>query len=200
VAVSLYAAPSLADGQPPAQQIVDAVNARTVAISGYTADLSLHVAMHTFPFLSMSVRGSAAYTRPGLYDVRLRSLPMIARAFGDVSGDAGDPSMWQRKYVVAIDRSAPATPGLIALRMTQRNPGQIDHAEALIDVATMTVVRMAWYYENGGSITVDEHYAPVGRYLMVDSQTAEIEMPHVRATATADLSGYVLQSDVAVRP
>ncbi|HXW77075.1 MAG TPA: hypothetical protein VEJ20_06680, partial [Candidatus Eremiobacteraceae bacterium] len=117
LAAALCGAPSFADDQPPAQQIVDAVNARTVAVSGFTADLSLHVAMHTFPFLSLTVRGSAAYTRPGLYDVRLRSLPMIARAFGDVSGDAGDPSMWQRKYVIAVDRSTPAAPGLVALRM-----------------------------------------------------------------------------------
>ena len=60
-----------------------------------------------------------------------------------------------------------------------------------------TVTRMEWYYDSGGRIFVDDHYAMVGGILMVDHQSAEIAMPGVRASATLEISGYVLQSDVA---
>lgn len=196
-AIAMSPATASAATAPSARTIVDAVAARTTQVTGFTADLSVRVAMHSFPYLHMTVSGDMRYRQPGLYDVRMRTLPAIARAFQNVSGDAGDPDTWMRTYDVSIDGDAPKAAGQIALRLTPKSSTQIDHAEAFVDSSTMTVARMEWYYRRGGTICVDDHYMQIGDLLMIDQQTAEIAMPGVRATATAQLSNYALQTDVA---
>ncbi len=180
-----------------ARAVVAAVAARTTQITGYTADLSLHIALHSFPFIRVTIHGDMRYRQPGEYQVNMHTLPALARAFSNVSGDAGDPDLWLRKYDIAIDDGMQTQGGQIALRLTQKTPGEIDHAEAFIDTDTMTVARMEWHYRHGGTIAVDDHYAQVGDLLMVDRQTAQISMPDVRATATAEISGYAIQTVIA---
>jgi hypothetical protein len=197
IAALALAAPALAN-DASARTIVDAVAARTTTVSSYTANISLHVAMHSFPFVRLTISGDTAYQQPGQYSVKMHTLPALAKAFQNVSGDAGDPTVWVRKYDIAVDARAQAQQGQIALRLTQRTRGQIDHAEAFVDIATMTVARMEWFYNNGGHIAIDYHYAPIGSIMMVDRQTAEISMPSIRASATAELSNYALQTDLAV--
>ena len=196
-AIAMSPATAAAATAPSAKTVVDAVAARTTQVTGYTAALSVHVTMHSFPFLRMTVHGDMRYRQPGQYDVTMHTLPAIAKAFQNVSGDAGDPDTWLRKYDVAIDTDAPRSQGQITLRLTPKSPAQVNHAEAYIDSASMTVSRMEWYYERGGTIFVDDHYTQIGDVLMIDRQTAEIAMDGVRATATADLSNYALQTDVA---
>jgi len=182
------------DRSQDAGLIVSALTARTASIAGYSADMSLHIALHSFPFISMTIAGNTTYQQPGEYTVTMHTLPAIARALHNVSGDAGDPTVWAHKYNIAIDTAAQPALGVVTLRMTQKIHGQIDHIEAFIDTASMTVTRMEWYYQSGGHIFVDDHYAPVGNVLMVDHQSAEIAMPGVRASATSDISNYSIQS------
>jgi hypothetical protein len=196
VALIANAAPAFAD-TAGARMLVDAVAARTTTVSSYTANISLHVAMHSFPFVRMTISGDTAYQQPGQYTLKMHTLPALARAFQNVSGDAGDPNEWVRKYDIAIDASDRQPNGNIALKMTPKTHGPIDHAEALIDTSTMTVTRMEWFYNNGGHIAVDYRYAQIGSVLMVEHQTAEIAMPSIRATATADLTNYAMQMDLA---
>jgi len=195
-AIIVSAAPAYADSAS-ARIIVDAVAARTTAVSSYTANISLHVAMHSFPFIRMTINGDTAYQQPGQYTLKMHTLPALAKAFQNVSGDAGDPTVWVLKYDIAVDRSNPLPAGHIALKMTPKSPCQVDHAEATIDTATMTVSRMEWFYGNGGHIAVDYQYEAFGGVLMVAHQSAEIAMPNIRATASADLTNYALQMDLA---
>ena len=190
--------PSVAAGgtSVDAHELVAQLTARTASVASYSADISLHVALHSFPFLRLSVGGSTSYQQPGQYAVSLRTLPAIAHALHDVSGDAGDPNVWAHRFDIATDPTAQVPAGLVALRMTQKIHGRIDHIEAYVDTATLTVCRMEWYYDDGGHIFVDDHYAMVGSVLMVDHQDAEIEMPGVRASASSDISNYVIQSVV----
>ena len=193
-----FGAPALGD-DAAARTIVDAVAARTTSVSSYTASVSLHVAMHSFPFIRATISGSTSYQRPGRYSLRMRTLPVIAGAFQNVSGDAGDPTVWRRNYIITLDRAADVSQGQVALRMTQRQHGQIEHAEAFIDTATMTVTRMEWFYANGGHIAVDYRYISIGSIFMIDQQSAEISMPGIRASATAQMSDYSMQIDLADR-
>jgi hypothetical protein len=190
------AAPALADGtaaSTDAGNIVASLTARTSSIASYSADLSLHIELHSFPFVRLTVSGDTEYRQPDQYSVTMHTLPAIARALHSVSGDAGDPTVWTHKFDIVIDRSAPAGAGTVVLRMTQKVHGQIDHVEAYIDTASMTVTRMEWYYVSGGHIFVDDHYARFDGVLLVDHQSAAIAMPGVDATATSDISDYSIQ-------
>src|SRR5690242_5158190 len=68
-----------------ARIIVDAVAARTTIVSSYTANISLHVAMRSFPFIHLSISGNTAYQQPGQYTLKMHTLPALAKAFQSVS-------------------------------------------------------------------------------------------------------------------
>jgi len=200
VAGLIAAKPACADSSAipaDATAVIGALTARTASVGGYSADITLHVALHSFPFLHLTITGRTTYQQPGRYAVTLKTLPAIARALRSVSGDAGDPVVWSRRYYVTVDPGVQAPSGTIVLRMTQKVHGQIDHVEAYVDAASMTISRIEWYYRTGGHIFVDEHYAMVGTALMVDHQGADIDMPGIRASATSDITNYAITSVVA---
>jgi len=191
------ASAALADDSPNVQSIVNAVIARTQAVEGYTADLSLHVKLHSFPFIGMTFNGATTYQRPGTFAVTLHTLPVIAKAFAKISGDVGDPTSWQKRYDIASAGASQTSPGQIALRLTPKEPCQVAFALAYIDPTTDTVQRMEWHYVSGGRIDVDERYAVQNGVLMSAGQSAEIFMPGLHASASSTLSNIVVHTDVA---
>ena len=60
--------------------IVDSVAARTTSVSSYSANILLHVKLHSFPFLSMTVKGDTTYQQPGQYTVTMK--PSELRTIG----------------------------------------------------------------------------------------------------------------------
>ena len=184
-----YAATTALTG-PSVNTIVSQLEQRMDAVSAYSARIKLAVQLHSFPFLAANLDGTTRYEKPGHYTVTFDSLPSLASAFQKVSGDVGDPAAWSQKYAIAIDPSASAAPNTLALRLTEKSKGQVDHALAFVDLASHTVTRMEWYYVNGGRIAMDQHFAPIDGVLLVDSQAADIDMPGYKATANATFDGY----------
>jgi hypothetical protein len=73
---------------------------------GYVANVELHVKLHSFPFIGLTVHGNSTYQRPGQYHYQLQNLPRIAAKFDDLRYDLGDPTAWPLKYDVIM---APTT-------------------------------------------------------------------------------------------
>lgn len=178
-------------GQPDPNAVVDQLTQRMDAVTAYSARVHVGVQLHSFPFLAANLDGTTTYTRPGHYTVTFDSLPSLASAFQKVSGDIGDPAAWRSKYVIATAPAAATDPpNTLALRLTEKVKGQIDHALAYVDESSETVTRMEWYYVNGGRIAMEQHLAPIDGVLLVDSQAADIDMPGYKATAHAVFDGY----------
>jgi len=172
--------------------IVSQLEQRMDAVNAYSAHIRLAVQLHSFPFIAANLDGTTTYEKPGRYTVTFDQLPSLASAFQKVSGDVGDPAAWRQKYAIAIDPSVPTTPNTLALRLTEKSKGQVDHALAFVDLASHTVTRMEWYYVNGGRIAMEQHFAPIDGVLLVDSQAADIDMPGYKATANATFDGYAV--------
>jgi hypothetical protein len=139
------AATTAVSGQSTGQSvntIVSQLEQRMDAVSAYSAHIKLAVQLHSFPFLAANVDGTTTYEKPGRYTVTFNQLPSLASAFQKVSGDVGDPAAWSHKYAIAIDPTAPAAPNTLALRLTEKTKGQVDHALAFVDLASHTVTRM----------------------------------------------------------
>lgn len=185
------AAPTAVSGQS-VNTIVSQLEQRMDAVSAYSAHIRLAVQLHSFPFIAANLDGTTTYSKPGRYTVTFDSLPSLASAFQKVSGDVGDPAAWQQKYSISIDPSVPTTPSSLALRLTEKTKGQVDHALAFVDLVSHTVTRMEWYYVNGGRIDMQQHFAPIDGVLLVDSQAADIDMPGYKATANATFDGYAV--------
>jgi hypothetical protein len=197
LALICHSDPARADDSTDVQAIVNAVIARTQTVRSYTADLSLHVRMHSFPFIGMTFSGVTAYERPGKFAVTLHTLPAIARAFAKMSGDVGDHATWVQRYDISLATGSQAPAGQIVLRLTPRQPCQVAFAQAYVDRSNKTIQRIEWHYVNGGHIDVDEHYAIQNGILLTAGQSAEIAMPGIHASASSNLSNIVVQTDVA---
>ena len=178
--------------------IVTQLTQRMDAVSSYTAHIRLNVQLHSFPYLAANVDGTTSYKRPGQYNVTFNSVPALADAFKNVSGDIGDPAAWHDKFNIAIDpSSANAGANTAVLRLTEKSKGQVDHALAYVDLPSRTVSRMDWFYVNGGRISMEQHFAPISGVLLVDNQAADIDMPGYKATAQATFDGYSVQVGAA---
>ena len=197
IATSGIAVRAAAATQDP-NAIVDQLTQRMDTVSSYKAHIRLNVQLHSFPFIAADLDGTTTYTRPGHYDVTFNSVPALADAFKNVSGDIGDPAAWRQKYAIAMDGStANAGPNTAVLRLTEKTKGQIDHALAYVDLPSRTVTRMEWFYDNGGHIAMEQHFAPISGVLLVNDQAADIDMPGYKATAHAVFDGYSVQVGAA---
>ena len=87
----------------------------------------------------------------------------------------------------------------IVLRLTKKIHSDIlDHSLAYVDLASFVLVRMEWYYTNGGKIVMIQQYRKQGRFRVLGQQHATIAIPHVRAVADATYGTY--ETNVPVDP
>ena len=74
------------------------------------------------------------------------------KGFDKLFTDVGDPSSWEKRFVVTLDgRARVQRPQDIALRLVQRVRGMIDHETVLVDPATWTIDQIRYDYYNGGT-------------------------------------------------
>jgi hypothetical protein len=72
----------------------------------------------------------------------------------------------------------------------------IDHETVLVDPSVWTIDQIRYDYYNGGSITMSQQFQTIGGYTLLQSQRADIAIPHVRAVAYGTYSEY--QTNVAL--
>jgi hypothetical protein len=150
---------------------------------GYSADLELHVKLHSFPYLGLTVHGTSTYRRPGLYHYLLQNLPHIAAKFDDLHYDLGDPTSWEARYDIAM---APvSTEDAPVLRLTPKKPGLVMYLDIATDAKYGRMLKATWKRHDGGTIVLAQTYSPIGATDVVTLQHATIDIPHMRAELTA---------------
>lgn len=190
-------APAQAAGDPAAAAVLAQLVDRNPDLQTFEADVRVKVKLLSFPFLRPTLTGKTYFKRPDNYEVVFDRLPWYAHGLEHLYADIGDPSTWERRFVVTSDgERLVGGRREIALRMVQRVRGMIDHEEVYVDPLAWTVDELQYHYYNGGTISVRQEFAPVGGNQLVASQFATISIPHVRADATATYSGF--RTNVAI--
>jgi hypothetical protein len=180
---------------PPA--ILARVIERNPNLSSYQSRLHVDIQLISFPFIGQHLNGWTYFKRPANYEVVFDKVPSYAKGFERLYSDVGDPSDWDARFVISYAGVQPFEHRSdIALHMVQRVRGMIDHETVLIDPEAWTIDQIRYDYYNGGVITMTQHFADVGGYTMLRSQTADIKIPHVRAVANGTYSEY--QTNVAI--
>jgi hypothetical protein len=159
---------------------------------GYSADLELHVKLHSFPFIGLTVHGTSEFRRPGQYHYMLRNVPRIAGKFDDLRCDLGDPVSWAKKYDISM--APQSTDDAPVLRLTPKHPGLVTALDIETDANHGRVLKATWKRKDGGTIVLTQTYSPVGPADVVLTQHAEITIPHMRAEVTATYSNVALDS------
>ncbi len=187
------AAPSATDPAAILAKVIE----RNPSLTSYQGRLHVDLRLISFPFLSQHLDATTYYKRPSNYEVVFDRVPSYAKGFEKLFADVGDPSSWERRFVVGYAGETEFHGRKDAtLRLVQRVRGMIDHETVLVDAASGTIDQIRYDYYNGGHITMTQTFRNVGGYTMLAGQDAEIAIPHVHAVAHGDYSDY--KTNVAV--
>lgn len=141
--------------------------------------------------------GKTYFKRPNNYEVVFERVPAYARGFEKMYTDIGDPSNWEKRFVITVlgERTVNGHTD-IELKLVQRVRGMIDHENVLVDPAAWQIDAMEYHYYNGGTIVMMQKYREEGPFVVLSSQTATIDIPHISAMAYATYTDY--HTNVAV--
>jgi anti-anti-sigma regulatory factor len=171
--------------------ILDHVAAQNPSLSSFQGRVNIELRMTSFPFIRTHLNGTTYFKRPANYEVVFDRVPRMAKGFDKLFTDVGDPSSWERRFVITYaGQAAFGQRQDIALHMVQRVRGMIDHETVLVDPDRWTIDSIRYDYYNGGHITLTQTFSTVGGYVMVVEQQAEIKIPYASAVAHGTYSDY----------
>lgn len=177
---------------PDAHTVVTRMAERNPTLASYRARVHVDVKMYSFPYLAPRLDGTSYFKRPDYYVVVFDRVPSYARGFQRLFSDVGSPLAWERDQNVVTNGMAwlDGRPAIV-LRLTKKIHSDIlDHTLAYVDPSTYALLRMEWYYTNGGKIAMSQQYRMQGIYSVLSQQHATIAIPHVRAVADATYGTY----------
>jgi hypothetical protein len=179
-------------GAASPSQAADSLLVRMAQINpnlhAFSATLRAHVAMRSFPFLAADLVGTYYYKEPDKNKVVFTSgVPVVAAQFDKLFAHIESPSQWQKVYTVTTVSDDGNT---TTFKLVPRVAGNVDHIDAVADDAGATVRSMRWNYTNGGYAEMTNHYGNVGGYVVVESQTAHVELPGYTADITSTIDNY----------
>jgi hypothetical protein len=202
LAGAVFAATLPAAAMPPPED-AHGVIARMLSSNPalYTYRARVHVAVHmsNFPYLSPQLDGTSYFRRPGGYVVVFDRVPFYMRGFSKLFDNMGDPGSWERDQNVTLAGTKnEAGKTLFVLRMTKKiHSDVLDHTSAYIDAQTYRLVRMEWYYTDGGKIVMTQAYQRESGFTVPALQHAYVDIPHVHAVGDAVYSDYQLNVPVS---
>jgi hypothetical protein len=151
------------------------------------------VHLHSFPFLSSSLTGTAYFEMPDRYAVIFDTVPLLANSLKKVYPQLEPPSAWGTLYeVTQTDEDATSA----QFRLVRRKNGRIDHVSVSVDQQTATVTSMAYFYKDGGSITFSQQYDQIDGLFVIKSQTGKVDIPRYSADLSSTFEHYQLNRPI----
>jgi hypothetical protein len=195
LALAAFAAPSrpvvAASADPDLYARMQRVNSD---LKTYSADVTVAIQLHTFPFLSPTLEGKAYYKRPDKTAVQFQSVPALAGQLKKVVGQMEPPSDWERLYEVTPtgDDGTTAT-----FKLVRKKNGRIDHVDVKVEDKTATVTEMMYYYkDDGGTIKFTNVYDQIAGNFVVKQQTGKVDIPHYNADISSSFANYKINVPV----
>jgi outer membrane lipoprotein-sorting protein len=189
-----------AQGELDGHQVIQRMMERNPALSTFRARVHVDIHMVNFPYLSPKLDGTSYFKRPDNYEVVFDRVPGYAKGFSRLFDDVGDPTRWEMDQdVVFLGTAELQGKSMLVLRLTKKIYSTIlDHALVYVDPSTYELAQMEWHYRSGGTVVMTQSYRSEGGYVLISSQHATIDIPHVRAVAQATYSTY--ETNVALDP
>lgn len=182
-----------------ARSVITRMADRNPTLRSFRARVHVDVRMLNFPYLAPKLDGTTYFKRPDYYVVVFDRMPSYARGFGRLFDDVGSPQAWEKNQNIVTNGTVwlDGRPTIV-LRLTKKIHSDIlDHTLAYVDSYSYALLRMEWYYTNGGKITMSEWYRTQGAYSVLAQQHATIDIPHVHAVADATYGDYEANVPVA---
>ena len=191
------AVPAQAGSPADPDELVSHLVAQNPDMRSFQATLHVDFQLRTFPYIAQHLDGTAYFKRPDNYEVVFTNVPSYARGFDKLFADIGDPSGWERRFVVSVagEREIRGRRDTL-VRLVQRVRGMIDHEDVAIDTRAWRIDQMEWHYYNGGVISMTQDYQSVNGFNVLKAQHATIRIPYIHASAEGRYDGY--RTNVAI--
>jgi hypothetical protein len=162
-------------------------------LHSYTANLTVGIQSHSFPFLSPTLEGTAYYKQPDKSAVVFETIPALANQFKKIYPQIEPPRVWPDVYDVTpvSDDGTTST-----FHLVRKKNGRIDHVDATVNDESATVSSMTYYYKDGGSVSFSQVYDNIDGNFVIKSQTGKVDIPHYNADVTSRFSNYKLNVEV----
>lgn len=194
-----FAAPAQTGPPAPPDEVtalLDRLSANPLTPASYSAAVTMRVKLRTFPFVSLTLRGSSTYARPGSYTFAFHGFPVIARQFERMNFDLGDPKEWPKTFDVSLRSQAPN--GDAVLRLTPRASKIVRYVDVEVDANKGHLRRAVWSRFDNGTFVLVEHYANVGKSEVCTNAQAQVAISAIRANLNIEFADFVIH-DLAAK-
>jgi len=164
------------------------------SLTSYQADVTAAVSLHSPPYISPVLNGTAYYRKPDQAAVNFHTIPLIAAQAKHVVGQLEAPIDWPHLYDVTPTGDDGTTS---TFRLVRKKNGRIDHVDVKVDDKTATVTAMTYIYkDSGGTIAFTQTYDEIGHDFVVKDQVGKVDIPHVSADVHTTFSNYKINVPV----
>ena len=160
----------------------------------FTAAMHAHVALKTFPFLSVDLAGTYYHKEPDQNKVVFTSgVPAVAASSTSSTRTSSARALARRLYGNGRfrrrhDDDVQARAAQARQRRPHRRSSQRQDA---------TVDSMRWNYDNGGYAEMNSRYGEIDGNLVVTSQTGHVDEPGYKADITSTIDNYKINAPLS---
>jgi hypothetical protein len=148
-----------------------------------------------FPFIAMTLNGSTAYQRPGIYKFSFQGFPLVARQFEKMNFDLGDPKAWPERYDVA--RLPDTRAGSAVLRLTPKSSHVVRYIDITVDPSKGHITQAQWSRYDNGTLTLNQCYTQLGSNEVVSRTQAAVAIGAIKANLDIEFGDFVVQTVAA---
>jgi hypothetical protein len=169
---------------------VEHVSRANAPLSRFTFDVVCHIALHSFPWIHLTLHGHGAYVRGGEYKVHFDDPPWYAHGLDTLPMDALDTSTWASTYYLSfLGREG----NVSTILMHIIKPSRLIDARAQLD--SVEGVRDLLFTYDYGHLKIHVDPQNIEGFYLPESEEAEIVTPQYRASVSATFTNYHLERD-----
>ncbi|MBV8354833.1 MAG: hypothetical protein JO101_05910 [Candidatus Eremiobacteraeota bacterium] len=161
-------------------------------LRSFEASIDISFRKTSFPFLGVSLSGTAYYRKPDKFAVTFAHIPGIMRGFPEAYASMMDVGTWQQRFVVGDDGAGSAngrTGEWLTLKPRDPRSGLV-LGRVLVDTSTWTIAQADWDFQHDMHFAVAQDYETVGSYELLADQRWQVHVPYARAVGTTTLRDY----------
>jgi hypothetical protein len=182
-----------------AMDVIAKIVHRHDRLESSTCLLSVRFRKSSFPYLSLTISGTAYFGKASRFAAIFTNVPSILRGFPPAYEAMMNVGRWNRGFRITLDPpQVIAGRTLVVLHLTARDASSsLQYGHAVVDPATWTIVAMDWHSRDM-QFDITQSFTALGPFRVLAGQRATIHVPVARAGATTTFRNY--RTNVAVSP
>jgi hypothetical protein len=178
---------------PSASAILDRMAANIHGLDSYAVPVHIDAKVRTgIASVPARMDGDRYFQAPDTSQLRLHSVPAVAKSFSNMYASLGTPVTWPKTYNITVQKDCASIPAtMLCLGATYKRPANVDHILMGVDSTTYAPLKVLWFYKNGSTISmnIDETLVD-GKYWLPQREVVDVSFPGYHGHATVTYGAY----------